>query len=92
MAEVIGNPDVIESFARELDEYCQETRDNLQRICGRLDGMESERTWADDQYYRYRDMFREVSGHMQQTLEHVRDEHIQHLRHVIQRLRAYLEQ
>lgn len=91
MPEVVGNPEEIEAFARELDQYCQSTLDNLLRIRGRLDGMESERSWADDRYREYREMFDEVCGRIYQTLDQIRDGHIQHLNGVVQRLRAYHE-
>jgi hypothetical protein len=91
MPEVVGDPDDIEAFARELSDYCQSTQDNLQRIRGRLTDMESQRAWADDRYRRYMEMFEEVSGRIQRTLDEFRDEHMPHLQGVVQRLRAYHE-
>lgn len=91
MPEVVGDPDDIEAFARELGDYCQSTTDNLQRIRGRLVGMESQRSWADSRYTEYMSMFEEVSGRIERTLDEFRDEHLQHLGRVVQRLRAYHE-
>jgi len=92
MAEVVGDPDEIESFARDLDAYCQSTREDLMRLCAHLDRMESERSWADEIYRHYRGMFESASHSLQQTLDFVRDEHLQHLRLVVQRLREYLNE
>lgn len=91
MPEVVGDPDDIEAFARELGDYCQSTADNLQRIRARLVNMESQRGWADERYRRYLDMFEDVSGRIQRTLDEFRDEHVPHLDGVVQRLRAYHE-
>ncbi len=92
MPEVVGDPDEIESFARELDSYCQSTREHLMHLASRLDRMESERSWADEIYRHYRGMFESASHSLQQTLDFVRDEHLQHLHHVVQRLRDYLNE
>lgn len=92
MAEVVGDPDEIEAFARALEAYCASTREELTRLIGRLNDMESGRSWADDVYRHYRGMFDQVSRDLQQPLDFVSQEHVPHLRHVVQRLRDYLNQ
>jgi uncharacterized protein YukE len=91
MPEVIGDPDAIQDFASELNEYCQTTSDNLSRIRSRLIAMESERSWADDRYRRYMDLFESLSGELGRSLDNIRDEHLPHLHTVVERLRAVHE-
>jgi hypothetical protein len=92
MAEVVGNPDEIESFARELGAYCESTLENLGKLASHLNRMEADRSWADDIYRHYRGMFESASHSVQQTIDFVRDEHLQHLHSVAQRLREYLNE
>jgi phage-related minor tail protein len=91
MPEVIGDPDEIEAFARELEEYCQSTIENLQRVRSHLQEMESARTWADSRYQQYREMFDEIGGRITQTIDEIKDQHLPHLSHIAERLRAVLE-
>jgi hypothetical protein len=91
MAEVVGDPDEIETFAQALDAYCESTLRDLTDLCARLDRLESERSWADDVYRHYRGMFDSTRGSIQQTLGFVQSEHVPHLHHVVQRLRDYLD-
>jgi hypothetical protein len=89
MAEVVGDPEEIASFARELDAYCESTIENLGRLVSHLDQMESGRSWADNVYRHYRGMFDSTKDSVQQTIEFVRTEHLPHLHSLVQRLREY---
>ena len=91
MPEVVGDPDVIESFSRELDQYCRDTVESLLRVRSHLESMENDRTWADERYRAYLSMFDDASGVLREVAERMREEHTQHLSGVVQRLRAYHE-
>ena len=89
--EVVGDPDEIQGFSDHLSEYCRSTLESLLTIKGRLAEMESNQTWADARYHQYRSDFDEVSGRIESSLHQIEDEHVPHLRSLVERLRAYHE-
>jgi hypothetical protein len=91
MPEVVGDPDVIESFSRELDQYCRDMVEALLRVRAQLVAMENDRTWADERYRQYMSMFDDASSVLRGVVERMREEHTMHLNDVVQRLRAYHE-
>jgi uncharacterized protein YukE len=91
MPEVIGDPEAIQNFANELREYCETTSDNLSRIRSRLLAMDDDRTWADDRYRRYVDLFEDLNGQLQRSMDNIRHEHLPHLYRVVERLQAVHE-
>jgi|GEM_PF-2804333 len=89
--QVVGDPDEIEAFSRQLNAYCNETRDALSRVKQQLVQMESNQTWADDRYRQYWEQFDEASRRIEGTLETMESEHVPHLISLAEKLRAYHE-
>ncbi len=68
MSTKIGNADEIRMFARQLVQYCQETRGSLEQLRGHLEEMRSSMTWADDNHAAYSSEFEEAARSLYQTL------------------------
>ncbi len=90
-SEVVGDPDEIQSFSDHLSEYCRSTLDALLTIKNRLNEMESNQTWADSRYQQYKGDFDEASGRIENSLQQMAEEHVPHLRALVEKLRAYHE-
>jgi hypothetical protein len=90
--EVVGDPDEIRSFSDHLSDYCQSTLDSLRVIRNRLVEMESNQTWADARYQQYKNDFDEQSSRLEGSLRVMEEEHVPHLRALVEKLRAYHEE
>jgi hypothetical protein len=89
MAQGHGDPDEIRAFARVLATFCQETRDQLQRVGAQLVDM-GHGSWSDQKYREFVEQFGLSSGALRSALDDIESPHVQTLEGHARRLEDYL--
>ena len=73
-ASVVGDPEEIKAFARQLTEYCQLGREQLGQVAGRLREM-GQSSWQDRQYQAFQEDFDQMAGQLERAFATLADEH-----------------
>jgi uncharacterized protein YukE len=89
MSNVVGNPEELERFARNLKEFNKQLRESMSRLQGQFARLGD--TWRDQEHQKFAQEF-EQTMHLLHNFTQTADAHIPFLQRKAQKLYEFLNQ